>query len=530
MRDTDKKITLSAGLMMVMIAVYFVVICMINFSGVPSFYDTDMYADMYYAVHVWQEKTLFPENWVFGNQLYAFSAPVLAALFYGMLGSPHLAMGLASTVMSLWVMFSLDWMLRPVFKTRESRLAAILLLMASVLFCGKAVEGNIGWSMLFTMCSYYSGYVIAACLAFGCYLRPELLTSKKGILMLVLACLLSFCSGIQSIRQTVVMVCPLVAVEVLRMAVCFFRKEREKCRDRQKLLTVGTITVSNLVGLILIRLVEVNQYEILGSISLNHISDLPGEIKQCIITVLALLLNESALNLSLMAAFLVICAAAFFLMLKKGVASKGGNGLLLLALLVCSVLMIAVIDVMTAMLFASRYYFMLFLLLAYLGAFLLEDGKKTGRAVVLAFSVVLFAVSFAGELLGPCRQVLQREQDPSYEISDYLMENGYTTVFSEWNCGETVAVASGGAVQAGFWLDPDRPFMPMDYLKDVSFLELEPESCIYLFRGEKTVNFAMEAAGNMGVAMTYETYFPASDVYLYTAPVNMLKLYASVQS
>lgn len=525
MKNKGNRISLTTGLLLSMLAVYFGAICLINFSGVPSFYDTDMYADIYYAMKVWESKSLFPENWVFGNQLYAFSTPVLAAVFYGLLGSQHLAMGLAATIMSLLVIISFDWMLRPVLSSRNSRLIAVFMLMAVVLFCGQAIEGNIGWSMLFTMCSYYSGYAIAAFLAFGCYLRSDILSSGPGLIIFAITCILSFCSGVQSIRQTVVMVCPLVMVEFLRIISSICRKTQENRLDKQKILTVGLISLSNVLGLIVIRMVEVNQVEILGSIELNLLQELPGELKKCIISVCALLLNETAHSLAMMAFVLLICAVSGFLILGKGNTEEGKNGLLLMLLLLASVLMIAGIDVLTTMLFASRYYFMLFPLIGYLAAVFYDKGKRFWKSIFLILAVVLFGFSCAGELRVPCQQVLHREQDSSYEVSSWLVENGYTTIYSEWNFGEKVAIASGGKVTASFWLDPDRPFVQVDYLRDPSLQEIDPDICAYLFKGERTVEYGKNTAEGKGITLELQKYFPDSDIYIYTAPVNLLKLF-----
>ena len=64
-----KKCNLTKIIPFVFVAIYFLFIVLINFSGNPSFYCTDMYSDMTYAEEVWNHKSIFPENWTFGNQL-----------------------------------------------------------------------------------------------------------------------------------------------------------------------------------------------------------------------------------------------------------------------------------------------------------------------------------------------------------------------------------------------------------------------------------------------------------------------------
>ena len=525
MNHTGKKFSLGTAALLIVLAAYLCAICMINFSDIPSFYDTDMYADIYYAMKVWKSKSIFPENWVFGNQLNAVSAPVLASLFYGLTADPVLSMAIAATVMSLFVILSFDWMLKPVFKSLNSRLSAVVVLMALVLFCGKAIEGNIGWSMLFTMCSYYSGYTIAAFLAFGAYLRPDLLSDWKRAALFAVICAMSFGMGIQSIRQTVVMVAPLVAVEGLAMLTRVCREGWRKCLNKNSLIIVGGITVSNLLGLIFVRLIEINQVEILGSIELNRLSELPGQIKQALITFCALLLNESLDSLAIMGCIGILCILSAIWIVKRFLESKNQKGMILLLLLSFSVLVIAVIDVMTAMLFASRYYFMVFPLIAYLAADYVEFGKKPVKAIVMS-AIVLLAV-FAGvkELAAPCKQIFSGEPDPYTEVGAYLVDQGYPIVFTEWDHGEKAAIAADGKVTASFWLDQDRPFVPVEYLSDPAIVSGKPEDCVYLFEGERAVDFAMEAAQSKGVTLELLHHFEDSDIYLYTAPVNLMLLF-----
>ena len=71
-----------AGACICVIAAFLTVFSTINFIGFAWFCTPDMYSDTYVARLMWQEKTLFPESWVFGNQFYVCVTPVLAACFY----------------------------------------------------------------------------------------------------------------------------------------------------------------------------------------------------------------------------------------------------------------------------------------------------------------------------------------------------------------------------------------------------------------------------------------------------------------
>lgn len=133
-------------LLAILLAAYFCVIAFLNFSAAPSFYDADMYCDYRYAMETWKHKSIFPDGWVFGNQLNVVSTPVLAALLYGLSGNPNMAMAGASVIMAVFVAIAYDWMIKPVLEELESRLLAVILLVTVSLYCGKAVHGNQGWT------------------------------------------------------------------------------------------------------------------------------------------------------------------------------------------------------------------------------------------------------------------------------------------------------------------------------------------------------------------------------------------------
>ena len=148
---TEKLLT---GLTIGVILCFFAVFAVINFKCFNCFCEPDMYADTLVARLMWEEKTLFPFAYVFGNQLYVIATPVLSALFYGLGASQNTAMALATTAMSLFIVLSFLWMLRPLVKKGLSLWASLLMLVSCV-FGEKLVNQEQG-QLLFIMCSYYA--------------------------------------------------------------------------------------------------------------------------------------------------------------------------------------------------------------------------------------------------------------------------------------------------------------------------------------------------------------------------------------
>ena len=178
------------------------------------------------------------------------------------------------TLMTLMVLASFDWMLRAVFPRMRDRVIGLVALPALAVLFGDAVLTMNGWQLLFTMCAYYACYAITAFLAFGCYLRSDRKVPRG---MLVLTCVLSFAMGIQSLRQTAVMLFPLAAMEVLAIAGRASRKES---------LLAGTswsaaaVSITNLAGLVFGKLIPVNQNQIFGTVAFASPGEYAGNLRE----------------------------------------------------------------------------------------------------------------------------------------------------------------------------------------------------------------------------------------------------------
>ena len=499
--------------------IYFSVISFINFSAVPSFYDADMYCDYRYAMGAWEHKSIFPDGWVFGNQLNAVSTPVLAALLYGVTGNLNLSMAAACVIMGVLLVFSYDWMIKAALKETESRLVAIVLFITVTLYCGRAVHGNQGWTLFFTMCSYYAGYGMTAFLAFGAYLRAFSLSFRKNALVMVAACVLSFGTGIQSIRQTAIMVGPLLAVEFLR----FLASPKQWKENMSPLVVATAITISNLLGLCYVRMREISQNQIFGKIEFTSLTELGQATIGCFSLIKDLLGADHPEAVFILAGIAVVCVGSLILILKKFKGEKN-PGALILSLLVCaSVVVIVVIDIFTTMHVRPRYYFMLYPLMAFLIAYVYDNQKLRIRWSLFALVVCFFCTAFVREIPKICTIALMQEEDACYEISDYLLENGYTTVYAEWNHGHDVAIASNGKINVGYWYAETGPYEKITHLCSLDIYNTDPNRCAYLFVGEVNAQIGITVAESAGIPLKFLYHETETDTYLYTASSNLMQ-------
>lgn len=509
-------------LLAVMLLVYFGVVCMINFLAPPSYYDSDMYTDIRYAVEVWNHKSVFPEGWVFGNQLYFMSTPVLAGIFYGITGNATLSMGIASTIMAFLVLLAFDWMMKPAVPAVEARLSGLVMFMGLMLFFGDAWHETSGWQLLFTMCSYYACYAMTVFLVFGCWLRSRQLGQKRYNVLFAAACILSFGTGIQSLRQMAIMVLPLIGGEFVRI---LFRKWRKEPFEWKSIFVTGCVSCLNLLGLVTSRILDLEQVEIIGQMDLVMPSDWFRCAKQGVLLALSLVMNHDAVSFGMLAVLMVACGIALVGLVIRAGRHHETAGQMLLVVLVLSVLAILAVDTLTSMLVRSIYYFMLFPLMAFLISWLYGTAGKKQRVVLFVLIFAMFLLSGSRNLSGVFVDIRDRKSESAYEISDFLQENGYTTLYAAWNQGADVAVASDGEITAGFWEYQEDPFFFYKYLCNPDIFRADSNHCVYLFYGEQNASLGVEKAKTKNIQMTQIHYFPESDIYLYTAPENIMEAF-----
>lgn len=176
-------------------------------------FNVDMYTDAQMAELMWQQGTLFPDGWIFGNQYYVVATPVLAALIYGVCGDSVLSIGVASTLMTFAQLLLFVWMIKP-FVKRLSLYAGLFAFGGGAILGTSVCLCTTGMQLLYSMASYYSCYMIGILLVLGVYLR---LSGDRAVGPLPVAFSLLMCLGlgVQSLRETLVLTIPLVIADAL---------------------------------------------------------------------------------------------------------------------------------------------------------------------------------------------------------------------------------------------------------------------------------------------------------------------------
>lgn len=525
-------ITLSVILTILLLA-FLGLVFFVNLSCNPEYYDGDIYNDINYAKEAWKAKSIFPKDWIFGNQTYVVATPVLAALFYGIIGNGFTAMAIASCIMTVLIVLTYDWMTRTLFSYNE-RMAGFLFLIGVLLLKAHVATSQQGIQAFFTMASYYACYLINAFIVYGCYIRLRKGEfSGKHIAMSVIGIALSFGTGMQSLRQTAVMALPLVACEILMIIIYSIRDK--KFAISSSTLFSAIVFVSNIAGLIAMKFIEINQNSIYGTTA--FVKSLKEFLEKGFFNVEYVVLTFGLDSLELRArlvvstVFLLIILIGFILCVKDFFKNKcidqGRFALVMLLTLGCVSVFAA--GVLTDVVNRALYYFMIYPLLAVCVSYIIVKypGKRKAFfsiiAVFVAGMIAFRTVGAVGEIKNG-----KDENSTAHQIANYMLDNGYDTIYSVFGLSgimdgaENIIVASGDKIHLVQYkrVDRSKPMKPVEYLcvKD-DYKQWDNEKSLYLLR-EWELPKVRELAEKYGVEMTKQAQF-GEGLYLYSMSENL---------
>lgn len=535
LRLKEKKksdITLSVILTILLLA-FLGLVFYVNLSCNPEYYDGDIYNDINYAKEAWKAKSIFPKDWIFGNQTYVVATPVLAALFYGIIGNGFTAMAIASCIMTVLIVLTYDWMTRTLFSYNE-RMAGFLFLIGVLLLKAHVATSQQGIQAFFTMASYYACYLINAFIVYGCYIRLRKGEfSGKHIAMSVIGIALSFGTGMQSLRQTAVMALPLVACEILMIIIYSIRDK--KFAISSSTLFSAIVFVSNIAGLIAMKFIEINQNSIYGTTafvkSLKEFLEKGFFNVEYVVLTFGLDSLELRVRLVVSTVFLLIILIGFILCVKdffkNNCIDQGRFALVMLLTLGCVSVFAA--GVLTDVVNRALYYFMIYPLLAVCVSYIIVKypGKRKAFfsiiAVFVAGMIAFRTVGAVGEIKNG-----KDENSTAHQIANYMLDNGYDTIYSVFGLSgimdgaENIIVASGDKIHLVQYkrVDRSKPMKPVEYLcvKD-GYKQWDNEKSLYLLR-EWELPKVRELAEKYGVEMTKQAQF-GEGLYLYSMSENL---------
>ncbi len=533
MKEKNKSEKIFSVILTVLLLAFLGLVFYVNLSCNPEYYDGDIYNDINYAKEAWKAKSIFPKDWIFGNQTYVVATPVLAALFYGIIGNGFTAMAIASCIMTVLIVLTYDWMTRTLFSYNE-RMAGFLFLVGVLLLKAHLATSQQGIQAFFTMASYYACYLINAFIVYGCYIRLRKGEfSGKHIAMSVIGIALSFGTGMQSLRQTAVMALPLVACEILMIIIYSIRDK--KFAISYSTLFSAIVFVSNIAGLIAMKFIEINQNSIYGTTA--FVKSLKEFLEKGFFNVEYVVLTFGLDSLELRArlvvstVFLLIILIGFILCVKdffkNNCIDQGRFALIMLLTLGCVSVFAA--GVLTDVVNRALYYFMIYPLLAVCVSYIIVKypGKRKAFfsiiAVFVAGMIAFRTVGAVGEIKNG-----KDENSTAHQIANYMLDNGYDTIYSVFGLSgimdgaENIIVASGDKIHLVQYkrVDRSKPMKPVEYLcvKD-GYKQWDNEKSLYLLR-EWELPKVRELAEKYSVEMTKQAQF-GEGLYLYSMSENL---------
>lgn len=535
LRLKEKKksdITLSVILTILLLA-FLGLVFYVNLSCNPEYYDGDIYNDINYAKEAWKAKSIFPKDWIFGNQTYVVATPVLAALFYGIIGNGFTAMAIASCIMTVLIVLTYDWMTRTLFSYNE-RMAGFLFLIGVLLLKAHVATSQQGIQAFFTMASYYACYLINAFIVYGCYIRLRKGEfSGRHIAMSVIGIALSFGTGMQSLRQTAVMALPLVACEILMIIIYSIRDK--KFAISSSTLFSAIVFVSNIAGLIAMKFIEINQNSIYGTTafvkSLKEFLEKGFFNVEYVVLTFGLDSLELRVRLVVSTVFLLIILIGFILCVKDFFKNKciDQGRFVLVMLLTLGCVSVFAAGVLTDVVNRALYYFMIYPLLAVCVSYIIvkyPGKRKAFFSIVAVFAAGMIAFRTVGAV-GEIKNG-KDENSTAHQIANYMLDNGYDTIYSVFGLSgimdgaENIIVASGDKIHLVQYkrVDRSKPMKPVEYLcvKD-DYKQWDNEKSLYLLR-EWELPKVRELAEKYGVEMTKQAQF-GEGLYLYSMSENL---------
>ena len=512
----------------------------INFSINPEYYDGDIYNDINYAKEAWKAKSLFPKDWIFGNQTYVVATPVLAALFYGITGNGFTAMAIASSIMTVLTLLTYDWMTRTLFSYNE-RTAGFLFMIGFLLLKAHVATSQQGIQAFFTMASYYACYLINAFIVYGCYVRiRQGKFTGKHIVLAVIGAALSFGTGMQSLRQTAVMALPLVACEVL-LIIIYSAKDKRFAISYSTLFS-AIVFIANIAGLVAMRFIEINQNSIYGTTA--FVSSFKDFFRKLFLNMesVALTFGLDALELRvrLVASipFLLIILIGFILCVKDYIKNKCNEQgrFVLVMLLTLGCVSVFAAGVLTDVVNRALYYFMIYPLLAVCVSYIIVKFEKK-RDVLFAVVAVFTAGMIIFRTAGAVEEIKAGKDKSStaHQIANYMLDNGYDTIYSVFGLSgvmdgaENVVVASGDKIHIVQFknVDSSKPMKPVEYLcvKD-GYKQWDNSKSLYLLRDHELPK-VKKIAEKYDVTMTEKARF-GDGLYLYSMSENIC-IYTDMQ-
>lgn len=498
-----------------------------NFQGFDSVCNSDAYADCQVAKRMWEQKTLFPEGWRFGNQFYVVATPALAALLYGLIGNINTAMILSTELMTVLTVLSFIWLLRSFTRSSLNQAFCLLLLFASVIAPWGPYSVNI--IFFFQQASFYACYLITMFVVYGDYIRSLYTTDRRGI-MLVLSLLLSFMTGMQSLRQTLVMVLPLLVCELYQALRRVLEGKVPWQRENfHSLLRTVSYGVANLAGVAVAERMEVPTVPIYGEMTrvsadqllqkVNAVGDALIEITSLDYILQGDFSKLVGLDILWMIGLVFVGAILWLARIRR----RENELELCWLLFLIGIAGVCLATVLFNITLRSVYLFLWFPLVAFSGLMITEKSSLLSKYGVIVVTCVFSMATLLYCWLPYAASLTHGETSSEVLASQWAIDNGYKYVYGDyWGAAPGIAHYSQGELDAGCWHTAENVFLvEMTNTPQDIYGEEENRKAVYVFStSDEEAGLLTAQAQNV----VLEKVIEFGDLRLYTSPVPLMRV------
>lgn len=450
-------------------------IIFINYFG-SVWYNFDMYSDMYVAKEMSDSLSLFPSDWIFGNQLYVAATPVLSALINLIIHNSFYSMATASTLMMFFILSSFLWMCKPVFD-KKCIIIGLLCLSGAFLFGNSASQYTQGFQLFYTMASYYACYMIGILIHLGIYIR--LMKDKHvNIAIWIFSVLLAFMLGMQSLRQTLVLYIPICLMDAF---FCIYNLIKKKKFALKKQTIYNIITFgANVLGYFFVKLFPVNQFKIISSVepvkSLSELNDNSGIAIDSFLNISGVSYGTYGIKwlplfICSMFVLALVVASIVIIIVKKDYSSKS----VVFVFCIISILSVMLVGILMFKIRAS-YLFVWFLLCTISCMIVFSYIKRIWFINVLMVSILLVSVAnYSLNFIIDFKNYSSLKNDYS-EILNDLNKMNVNCIYNDFNTAPTIAACSNDRIVSGtvvFDYDSESNGLlyPSNYLRSIHLFE-----------------------------------------------------------
>lgn len=431
---------------------FIISIVWINFHNC-LWYDHDIYPDAYLGRLMSEQKTLFPDNWVFGNRLFTLGTPVLSAFFYTFVHNSILSLSLASTAMMILILVTFIWALNPILSKNEMGIG-LLCIIGGVILGVRASSFIAGLQILYTMSSYYACYLIVLLFSVGVYFRIRNQQKRIGALI-VLAFFLNFAIGIHSVREMLLLNIPLICLEGLEILKGIARRTpvpQVFYNERFKLGYVSALFILNIIGVIVSTRIPVQKAPIIET---GFVSNVKGLLEKLIDSSLNVL-NISGLTflergLVCFPLFIsAICIVSIVVISLVTIIRNHDNGDLATWIKFCS---ISVFGVWLAGIFVLQarplYYFIYYLLATLSITYLYQRTKDKTLSnylciAIIGISSISYICNFATDFID-----YKKNSNKAQDYAEQLCQEGVECIYDVYDVKPVFASYSKDRIISG---------------------------------------------------------------------------------